>query len=91
MGTDPHFLMTVEEILNISGRGTVVTGTIERGIIEVGDEVHVKSTNSIRKAVVSGIEISRKLTPRASRGDNVGLLIRGLTVDDVQSGDILTC
>ncbi len=91
MGTDPHFVMTVEEIFSIANRGTVVTGIIENGIIEVGDEIHLKKANSTRKLVVSGIEISRKLTLKASEGDTVGLLISDLTKDEVQPGDILTC
>ncbi len=91
MGTDPHFFMTVKDIFSINDRGTVVSGTIESGIIEVGDEVHLKSANSTRKFVVSGIEISRKVTFKASEGDNVGLLISYLTKDEVQPGDILTC
>jgi len=91
MGTDPHFVMTVKEIFSIADRGTVVTGTIENGIIEVGDEVQLKRANSTMKLVMSGIEISRKLTLKASEGDTVGLLISDLTRDEVQRGDILTC
>jgi len=82
--------MTVQEVFTIRGRGTVVTGIIEGGAIEVGDEVHIRSAGSAGKLVVSGIEISRASVLYASRGNTVGLLIRGLSAGEVQPGDVLS-
>src|SRR5205085_2307357 len=75
---DKPFLMPVEDIFSISGRGTVVTGRIERGIIKVGEEVEIVGLNPTQKKVVTGVEMFRKLLDQGQAGDNVGLLLRGV-------------
>ena len=90
MTTDPAFRMTVQEVLSIKGRGTVVTGQIESGIIDVGDEIRIQGKNSSKTTVVSGIEVNRKVVTRAETSDNVGVLLKDISKEDVQQGDVLT-
>ena len=91
LNTDGDFLLTVQDVFTITGRGTVVTGQVERGSIKVGDSVKIKDsvTGEIKISVVSGIEMFRKLLNAANAGDNVGILLRGMKRDDVSKGDIL--
>ncbi|TBR35750.1 elongation factor Tu, partial [Dyella terrae] len=86
---DKPFLMPVEDVFSISGRGTVVTGRVERGIIKVGDEVEVVGIRPTQKTTVTGVEMFRKLLDQGQAGDNVGLLVRGLKRDDVERGQVL--
>ncbi|NID05400.1 elongation factor Tu [Luteibacter jiangsuensis] len=86
---DKTFLMPVEDVFSISGRGTVVTGRIERGIIKVGDEIEVVGIRDTQKTTVTGVEMFRKLLDQGQAGDNAGLLLRGLKRDDVQRGQVL--
>ena len=87
---DKPFLMAVEDVFSISGRGTVATGRIERGIVKVGDEVEVVGfDNKIGKTVVTGIEMFRKILDEGQAGDNVGLLLRGVDKKDLKRGMVL--
>src|SRR5438270_4394486 len=85
---DKDFLMPVEDIFSISGRGTVVTGRIERGVIKVGEEVEIVGLRPTQKKVVTGVEMFRKLLDRGEAGDNVGLLLRGTERKDVERGQV---
>src|SRR5437764_5380167 len=87
---DKPFLMPVEDIFSISGRGTVVTGRIERGVIKVGEEVEIVGLNPTQKKVVTGVEMFRKLLDQGQAGDNVGLLLRGIERKDVERGQVLS-
>src|SRR5579859_3731941 len=86
---DQPFLMPVEDVFSISGRGTVVTGRIERGIIKVGDEVEIVGLKPTVKTTVTGVEMFRKLLDQGQAGDNVGLLLRGTKREDVERGQVL--
>ena len=86
---DMPFLMPVEDVFTISGRGTVVTGRIERGVIKVGDEVEIVGIKDTQKTTVTGVEMFRKLLDQGQAGDNVGLLIRGVKRDEVERGQVL--
>ena len=86
---DKPFLMPVEDVFSISGRGTVVTGRIERGIIKVGDEVEIVGIRPTQKTTVTGVEMFRKLLDQGQAGDNAGLLLRGTKRDDVERGQVL--
>ena len=86
---DKPFLMPVEDVFSISGRGTVVTGRIERGIIKVGEEVEIVGIRPTIKTTVTGVEMFRKLLDQGQAGDNVGLLLRGTKRDDVERGQVL--
>ena len=86
---DKPFLMPIEDIFSISGRGTVVTGRIERGIVKVGDEVEIVGFRRHAKTVVTGVEMFKKLLDEGQAGDNVGLLLRGTKKDDVERGQVL--
>lgn len=86
---DRPFLMPVEDVFSISGRGTVVTGRIERGIVKVGDEVEIVGIRPTVKTVVTGVEMFRKLLDQGEAGDNVGLLLRGTKREDVERGQVL--
>ena len=86
---DKDFLMPVEDVFSISGRGTVVTGRIERGVINVGDEVEIVGIRDASKSTITGVEMFRKLLDRGEAGDNVGLLLRGTKRDDVERGQCL--
>ena len=87
--TDRPFLMPVEDVFSITGRGTVATGRIERGIIKVGEEVSLIGFNAEKTTVVTGVEMFRKLLDSGEAGDNVGLLLRGIAKDDVERGMVL--
>ena len=86
---DKDFLMPIEDIFSISGRGTVVTGRIERGVVNVGDEVEIIGIRETAKTVVTGVEMFRKLLDRGEAGDNVGVLLRGTKKDEVERGQVL--
>ena len=86
---DKPFLLPVEDVFTITGRGTVATGRIERGIIKVGEEVQVVGYNSDKKSVVTGVEMFRKLLDEGQAGDNVGLLLRGIAKEDIERGMVL--
>jgi len=87
--TDKPFLMPVEDVFSISGRGTVVTGRIERGVIKVGEEVEIIGLRDTIKTVVTGVEMFRKLLDQGQAGDNVGCLLRGTKKDEVERGQVL--
>jgi elongation factor Tu len=87
---DKTFLMPIEDVFSISGRGTVVTGRIERGLIEVGQEVEVVGIRPTQKTTVTGVEMFRKLLKKGEAGDNVGILLRGLKREDVERGQVLS-
>jgi elongation factor Tu len=86
---DKEFLMPVEDIFSISGRGTVVTGRIESGIIKVGEEIEIVGIRDTAKTVVTGVEMFRKLLDQGQAGDNVGILLRGTKKDEVERGQVL--
>ena len=86
---DQPFLMPIEDVFSISGRGTVVTGRIERGVIKVGEEVEIIGIRPTTKTVVTGVEMFRKLLDQGEAGDNVGCLLRGVDRDDVERGQVL--
>ena len=86
--TDKPFLMPIEDIFSISGRGTVVTGRIEQGVIKVGEEIEIVGIRETQKKVVTGVEMFRKLLDSGEAGDNVGLLLRGTDKKDVERGQV---
>jgi elongation factor Tu len=86
---DQPFLMPIEDVFSISGRGTVVTGRIERGIVKVGEEVEIVGIKDTTKTIVTGVEMFRKLLDQGEAGDNVGVLLRGTKRDDVERGQVL--
>ena len=86
---DKPFIMPVEDVFSITGRGTVGTGRIERGVVNVGDEVEMIGLGVNRKVVVTGVEMFRKLLDRGEAGDNVGLLLRGVDKDEIERGMVL--
>jgi elongation factor Tu len=83
------FLLPIEDVFSISGRGTVVTGRVERGIVKVGEEVEIVGIRATAKTTVTGVEMFRKLLDQGQAGDNIGALIRGVTRDGVERGQIL--
>jgi len=88
--TDKPFLMSVEDVFSISGRGTVGTGRVERGVVKLNDEVEIVGMNpEIKKTVVTGIEMFRKLLDQGQAGDNIGVLLRGVEKDNLQRGQVL--
>jgi len=88
--TDKPFLMPVEDVFSITGRGTVATGRVERGTVKVGDEVEIVGLqDDIRKTVVTGVEMFRKLLDRAEAGDNIGTLLRGVDRKEIERGQVL--
>jgi elongation factor Tu len=88
--TDKPFLMPVEDVFTITGRGTVATGRVERGVVKVGDEVQIIGLNEeVKKTVVTGVEMFRKLLDQAVAGDNIGVLLRGVERKDVERGQVL--
>ena len=87
--TDKPFLMPVEDVFSISGRGTVVTGRVEAGIVKVGEEVEIVGLKDTRKTVVTGVEMVRKLLDQGMAGDNIGALVRGVAREDVERGQVL--
>ena len=86
---DKPFLMPVEDVFGIKGRGTVVTGRIERGVVKVGEEIEIIGITDTRKTTVTGVEMFKKLLDEGQAGDNVGCLLRGVERDDVQRGQVL--
>ncbi len=86
---DKPFLMPVEDVFSISGRGTVATGRIDRGIVNVGDEVEIVGINETAKTVATGVEMFRKLLDQGQAGDNVGVLLRGTKKDEIERGQVL--
>jgi len=86
---DKPFLMAIEDVFSIQGRGTVVTGRVERGIVKVNDEVEIVGIKPTRKTVVTGVEMFRKLLDQGEAGDNLGLLLRGVEKTDVERGQVL--
>ena len=86
---DQPFLMPVEDVFGIKGRGTVVTGRIERGLVKVGDEVEIIGLGETRKTVVTGVEMFKKTLDQGEAGDNVGCLLRGIERDDIERGQVL--
>ncbi len=86
---DKDFLMSVEDVFTISGRGTVATGRIERGIVRVGDEVEICGIRETQKTTVTGVEMFRKTLDEGRAGDNIGLLVRGLKRDELQRGQVI--
>ncbi len=86
---DGDFLMPVEDVFSISGRGTVVTGRIERGIVKVGDEIEIVGIKDTEKSVCTGVEMFRKLLDEGQAGDNVGVLLRGTKREEVERGQVL--
>src|SRR6188508_1956182 len=86
---DKDFLMPIEDIFSISGRGTVVTGRIEQGVLKVGDEIEIVGIRPTQKTVVTGVEMFRKLLDRGEAGDNVGVLLRGTKREEVERGQVL--
>ncbi|MCV3743527.1 elongation factor Tu [Ureaplasma sp. ES3154-GEN] len=87
--TDKPFLLAIEDVFTISGRGTVVTGRVERGTLKVGDEVEIVGIRDTQKTVVTGIEMFRKSLDQAEAGDNAGILLRGTKKEDVERGQVL--
>ncbi|MEN5147699.1 EF-Tu/IF-2/RF-3 family GTPase, partial [Brevundimonas diminuta] len=86
---DMPFLMPVEDVFSISGRGTVVTGRVERGIVKVGEEVEIVGIRPVQKTTCTGVEMFRKLLDQGQAGDNVGVLLRGTKREDVERGQVL--
>ena len=86
---DKPFLMAIEDVFSIKGRGTVVTGRVERGIVKTGEEVEILGFRDTRKTTVTGVEMFRKLLDEGRAGDNIGVLLRGIEKDDVERGQIL--
>ena len=87
--TDKPFLLPVEDVFSITGRGTVATGRIERGIVKVGEEVQLVGFGADKKTIVTGVEMFRKLLDQGQAGDNVGLLLRGVTKEEIERGMVL--
>ncbi|MEI8126697.1 MAG: elongation factor Tu [Actinomycetota bacterium] len=87
--TDKPFLMSIEDVMSITGRGTVVTGKVEQGIVKVGDEVEIVGLRDTTKTTVTGIEMFRKLLDQGQAGDNLGALLRGTKKEDVERGQVL--
>ena len=86
---DQPFLMPIEDVFSISGRGTVVTGRIERGVVKVGEEIEIVGIRDTQKSIVTGVEMFRKLLDQGQAGDNVGCLLRGIDKEAVERGQVL--
>jgi elongation factor Tu len=86
---DKPFLMPIEDVFSISGRGTVVTGRVERGVVKVGEEVEIVGFRDTSKTVVTGVEMFRKILDEGQAGDNIGVLLRGLKREDIERGQVL--
>ncbi|MGH9299537.1 MAG: elongation factor Tu, partial [Acidimicrobiales bacterium] len=86
---DKPFLMSVEDVMTITGRGTVVTGRVEQGVLKVGEEVEIVGLRATQKTVCTGVEMFRKLLDQAQAGDNIGALLRGTKKEDVERGQVL--
>src|SRR5690606_33475412 len=87
--TDNPFMMPVEDVFSITGRGTVATGRVEAGVVKVGDEIEIIGLHDTVKSTVTGVEMFRKLLDYAEAGDNIGALLRGVSREDVQRGQVL--
>ncbi|HEX5856395.1 MAG TPA: EF-Tu/IF-2/RF-3 family GTPase, partial [Thermoanaerobaculia bacterium] len=87
--TDKDFLLPIEDVFSISGRGTVVTGRVERGIVKVGDEIEIVGLRETQKKTVTGVEMFKKLLDQGQAGDNIGVLLRGVERTDVERGQVL--
>jgi elongation factor Tu len=87
--TDKPFLMPIEDVFSISGRGTVVTGRVEKGVIKVGEDPEIVGIRETKKCIVTGIEMFRKFLDEGQAGDNVGCLLRGLKREDIERGQVL--
>ena len=87
---DQPFLMPIEDVFSISGRGTVVTGRVERGVIKVGEEVEIVGLKPTQKTTVTGVEMFRKLLDQGQAGDNIGALLRGTKREDVERGQVIS-
>ena len=87
--TDKPFLMPIEDVMTITGRGTVVTGRVERGTVKVGDTVEIVGIHETQSSVVTGLEMFRKMLDQAEAGDNIGVLLRGISREQVQRGQVL--
>ncbi|CAN0235505.1 unnamed protein product, partial [Ectocarpus sp. 13 AM-2016] len=83
------FLMPVEDVFSIAGRGTVVTGRVEQGVVKVGDELEISGIGSVVKTTCTGVEMFKKLLDQGQAGDNIGALLRGLKREDVQRGQVI--
>jgi len=86
---DKPFLMPIEDVFGIKGRGTVATGRVERGVVKVGEEVEIVGIRDAKKSVVTGVEMFRKLLDTGEAGDNIGLLLRGLEREDIERGQVV--
>ncbi len=86
---DKPFLMSVEDVFSITGRGTVATGRIERGVVETGNDVEIVGIHDTKKTVVTGVEMFRKILDRGEAGDNVGLLLRGIGRKEIERGQVV--
>src|SRR6266542_809880 len=86
---DKPFLMPIEDVFAIKGRGTVATGRVERGVVKVSEEVEIVGIREARKTVVTGVEMFRKLLDQGEAGDNIGLLLRGLEREDIERGQVI--
>jgi elongation factor Tu len=86
---DKPFLMPIEDVMSITGRGTVVTGKVEQGVVKVGDEVEIVGLRPTQKTVATGVEMFRKLLDEGRAGDNIGVLLRGTKKEDVERGQVL--
>jgi elongation factor Tu len=86
---DKPFLMPVEDVFTISGRGTVVTGRVERGVVKVGEEIEIVGFKATQKTVATGVEMFRKLLDEGQAGDNIGVLLRGTKREEVERGQVL--
>ena len=86
---DGAFLMPIEDVFSISGRGTVVTGRVERGVVKVGEEVEIIGIRDTEKTTCTGVEMFRKLLDEGQAGDNIGVLLRGTKREEVERGQVL--
>src|SRR5213593_2050546 len=86
---DKPFLMPIEDVFGIKGRGTVATGRVERGVVKVGEEMEIVGIRDAKKSVVTGVEMFRKLLDQGEAGDNIGLLLRGLEREDIERGQVI--
>jgi elongation factor Tu len=86
---DKPFLMPIEDVFGIKGRGTVATGRVERGVVKVGEEIEIVGIRDAKKSVVTGVEMFRKLLDQGEAGDNIGLLLRGLEREDIERGQVI--
>ena len=86
---DQTFLMPVEDVFSITGRGTVATGRVERGVVKVSDEVEIVGITETKKTVITGVEMFRKLLDQAEAGDNIGVLLRGIQRNEIERGQVL--